>query len=86
MAVDVADGITAFEFDKITRNYKRALVAVGSLEQHGRHLPVATDLIIAGHITKLVANRLGGFVLPPINYGISVEHSPLFNVSLKYST
>lgn len=86
MAVDVTDGMTAFEFDKITRNYKRALIAVGSLEQHGRHLPVATDLIIAGHITKLVANRLGGFVFPPINYGISVEHSPLFNVSLKYST
>jgi creatinine amidohydrolase len=86
MAIDVADGITSFEFDKMTENYKRALVPVGSLEQHGRHLPVATDLIIAGHITKLVANRLGGFVLPPINYGISIEHSPLFNVSIKYST
>jgi creatinine amidohydrolase len=86
MAVDVADGITSFEFDKMTKNHKSALVAVGSLEQHGRHLPVATDLIIADHITKLVANRLGGFVLPPINYGISIEHSPLFNVSLKYST
>jgi creatinine amidohydrolase len=86
MEVDVADGITSFEFDEMTKNYKRALVPVGSLEQHGRHLPVATDLIIAGYVTKLVAKRLGAFVLPPISYGISIEHSPLFNVSLKYST
>ena len=70
----------------MTKNYTRALVPVGSLEQHGRHLPVATDLIIASHITKLVAKRLGAFVFPPINYGISVEHNPLFNVSLRYST
>lgn len=86
MAIDVGDGITSVEFDRMTKNYTRALVPVGSLEQHGRHLPVATDLIIASHITKLVAKRLGAFVLPPINYGISIEHSPLFNVSLRYST
>jgi creatinine amidohydrolase len=86
MAIDVGDGITSAEFDRMTKNYTRALVPVGSLEQHGRHLPVATDLIIASHITKLVAKRLGAFVLPPINYGISIEHSPLFNVSLRYST
>jgi creatinine amidohydrolase len=86
MAIDVAGGMTSVEFDHMTKNYTRALVPVGSLEQHGGHLPVATDLIIAEYITKHVAERVGSFVFPPISYGISVEHSPLFNVSLRYST
>lgn len=86
MAIDVAGGVTSVEFDHMTKNYTRALVPVGSLEQHGRHLPVTTDLIIAEYITKHVAERVGSFVLPPISYGISVEHSPLFNISLRWST
>jgi creatinine amidohydrolase len=86
MAIDVAGGMTSVEFDHMTKNYTRALVPVGSLEQHGGHLPLATDLIIAEYITKHVAERVGSFVFPPLSYGISVEHSPLFNVSLRYST
>jgi creatinine amidohydrolase len=86
MAIDVAGGVTSVEFDHMTKNYTRALVPVGALEQHGGHLPVATDLIIAEYVTKHVAERVGSFVFPPISYGISVEHSPLFNVSLSCST
>ena len=86
MAIDVVGGVTSVEFEDMTKNYTRALVPVGSLEQHGGHLPVATDLIIAEYITKHVAERVGSFVFPPISYGISVEHSPLFNISLRWST
>lgn len=85
-AVEVGGGVTSIEFDHMRRNYSRGLIAVGSLEQHGRHLPVATDLIIAEYVTKHVAKRIGSFIFPPIYYGISVEHSPFFNVSLRYST
>jgi creatinine amidohydrolase len=86
MAIDVAGEVTSVEFDRMAKNYTRALVPVGSLEQHGGHLPVATDLIIAEYVTKHVAERVGSFIFPPISYGISVEHSPLFNVSLSCST
>ena len=86
MAIDVAGGITSVEFDHMIKNCTRALVPVGSLEQHGGHLPVATDLIIAEYITKHIAERVGSFVFPTISYGISFEHAPLFNVSLRYST
>ncbi len=78
--------LTSVEFDQISRSCTRALVPVGSLEHHGRHLPLATDLIIAEYVTKLVAERVDSFVFPPISYGISFEHGPRFNVSLKYST
>ena len=85
-AVEVGSGITSTEFDHMKRNNSRGLVPVGSLEQHGPHLPVATDLIIAEYVTKHIAKRIGSFVFPPIYYGISGEHSPFFNVSLRYST
>jgi creatinine amidohydrolase len=68
------------------RNNSRGLVPVGALEQHGPHLPVATDLMIAEYVTRHIAKRIGSFVFPPIYYGISSEHSPFFNVSLRYST
>jgi creatinine amidohydrolase len=86
MAIDVVGGVTSVEFDRMAKTYTRALVTVGSLEQHGGHLPVATDMIIAEYVTKHVAERVGSFIFPPISYGISVEHSPLFNVSLSCST
>ena len=85
-AVEVGSGITSTEFDHMKRNNSRGLVPVGSLEQHGPHLPVATDLIIAEYVTKHIGKRIGSFVFPPIYYGISGEHSPFFNVSLRYST
>jgi creatinine amidohydrolase len=86
VAIDVADRLTSTEFGQMTKRYKRALVPIGSLEQHGDHLPVATDLIIAEYVARHVAKRVDSFVFPPIYYGISIEHKPLFNVSLRYST
>lgn len=85
-AIDVAGGLTSTEFGQMTKQYRRALIPIGSLEQHGDHLPLTTDLIIAEYIAKHVAARVSSFVFPPIYYGISIEHRPLFNVSLRYST
>jgi creatinine amidohydrolase len=65
---------------------KRAIIPVGSLEQHGAHLPVSTDALIAEHISNQVATRVGALVLPAIAYGVSFEHSPMFNVSLQNRT
>ena len=65
---------------------RRAIIPVGSLEQHGSHLPVSTDALIAEHIAHQVAANVGAFVLPVIAYGVSYEHSPMFNVSVQKST
>ncbi len=45
------------------------LIPVGSLEQHGRHLPLGTDTILSSHIASGVAQRLGALVAQPIAYG-----------------
>jgi creatinine amidohydrolase len=50
---------------------KRATIVlpVGSLEQHGPHLPLGTDVVIPLIIATRVAERLKAMVLPPIAYG-----------------
>jgi creatinine amidohydrolase len=45
------------------------LIPVGSLEQHGPHLPLGTDTILASHFAEGVARRLGALVAQPIAYG-----------------
>ncbi len=52
------------------------LVPVGSLEQHGDHLPVFTDSLIAEHVCLEVARRARSdvFVTPPLWTGFSPHH------------
>ena len=41
----------------------------GALEQHGPHLPLGVDAMLASDIARRVASALGGLVAPPLNYG-----------------
>jgi creatinine amidohydrolase len=52
------------------------LVPVGSVEQHGPHLPLDTDTRIACAVARAVADRLGPDVLvaPALSFGASGEH------------
>ena len=43
-----------------------AIIPVGSLEQHGPHLPVMTDWAIASELGKRVAEKMGGFLVPAL--------------------
>ncbi|AIF84214.1 uncharacterized protein, putative amidase [Candidatus Nitrososphaera evergladensis SR1] len=79
-------GMSDPEFWSALKKTKRAIIPIGSMEQHGPHLPVSTDALIAEHVSKLVAQKVGAFVLPAIAYGVSFEHDPMFHVSLRNST
>jgi creatinine amidohydrolase/Fe(II)-dependent formamide hydrolase-like protein len=54
-----------------------ALLPVGSIEQHGPHLPLDTDAFDADYLAKRVANACSDpkpLVLPLIPYGVSYHH------------
>lgn len=57
------------------------VVPVGSIEQHGPHLPVATDTILVDAVTHLGAERVSDnipiAVLPPFWSGFSPGHMSL---------
>jgi creatinine amidohydrolase len=49
---------------------------IGSLEQHGPHLPLDTDTRIAVELARrLSATRTDVVVAPPVSYGASGEHA-----------
>lgn len=51
------------------------VAAVGAFEQHGRHLPLNTDIIGATHYARIIAEELGAPLLPTLPFGTSLEHS-----------
>jgi len=56
--------------------FDKAIIAVGSLEYHGEHLPYGTDTLVAQRIAEEVAKNIDGLlVLPPIPYGMSMHYS-----------
>ena len=51
------------------------VVPLGSVEQHGAHLPLATDTAVAGAVAEAAAGALDGALLAPaLPYGASGEH------------
>ena len=72
---------------KIIKKKKHiAIIPVGSIEQHGSHLPISTDSDIVTEIATKLSERINGVLLPTITYGISDEHFPFFNLSIRKST
>jgi mycofactocin system creatininase family protein len=47
------------------------VMGFGAVEQHGPHLPLATDVVLADHLAWRVAERLDAFVVPTLNFGCS---------------
>jgi creatinine amidohydrolase len=51
------------------------VLPVGALEQHGPHLPLATDALLAEHIAHTAASQLADVVVAPVfSYGCSHHH------------
>ena len=79
--------ISEFDFRNIIKKkISRAIVPIGSLEQHGAHLPVSTDSLIIEYIASMAVEKIPSFILPVISYGVSYEHKPMFNLSIRNST
>ncbi len=58
---DVRDWVAAGE--------RLAFLPFGALEEHGPHLPLGTDTIVAVRVARLLAERVDGLLLPAVPYG-----------------
>ena len=58
------------ELEERVAQFPVAYCAFGSLEWHGRHLPLGNDTLKAYHLLLLTAEKYGGVVVPPTYWGI----------------
>lgn len=72
MTVDLISSATTT--DEASRAARVAVLPVGSFEQHGPHLPLATDTIVASAIAGSVAAAYDLLLLPPVTISCSQEH------------
>ncbi|MFJ6769959.1 creatininase family protein [Kitasatospora sp. NPDC091257] len=66
---------TATSADERARASRVAVLPVGSFEQHGSHLPLSTDTLVACAIADAIAHAYNLFLLPPITIACSQEHA-----------
>lgn len=62
------------EVKEVLKETNVAIIPVGSIEQHGLHLPLGTDYIQAVELAKRVAKEAGTLVAPVILCGHSQHH------------
>lgn len=45
------------------------LIPIGSMEQHGHHMPLHVDVLLPTEFARRAATEVGGLVAPPFTYG-----------------
>lgn len=66
--------MTAREVEDRRKTVERIIVPCGSTEQHGGHLPTATDTLCVLEVARRVAERCSALVTPPLFFGLSYPH------------
>src|SRR5688572_6333796 len=57
-----------------SRRCTTAVLPVGAVEQHGKHLPFGTDTLLAEALASPIAQKLDAYLLPPLAMSASIEH------------
>jgi len=86
MAVYQAEELNGHKYR--SHKFNKAMLNVGSLENHGGHLPFGTDCLVSYMLAKEVADHFDDILLlPPLWYGMSEHYKDFsFTVSLRYET
>jgi creatinine amidohydrolase len=71
--------LTWKQVDALPRDSTLLVLPTAAIEQHGHHLPLATDTLInnllLGHALSKLPADLSAYALPPVHYGKSNEHA-----------
>lgn len=62
------------EVEAFLRDHRTVIVPTGSIEQHGPHGPLLTDVLIPQEVGRRIASQVGAVVAPPISYALSYPH------------
>jgi creatinine amidohydrolase len=63
--------MSRIQVEERIKKYPVAILPVGSCEQHGPHLPMGTDSILAETLAGIVSDVTGSLVFPSLNFGYS---------------
>ena len=64
------DELDMSEVKEASKAGKVIIIPIGSVEEHGDHLPLGTDSLQPEYVALEVAKKTGCLVAPPVRYGI----------------
>lgn len=83
----IMEEMTSAEFAAGLKKTRTAVLPVGSLEEHGAHLPLMTDTMHIAALARAAASNVDVFVAPAVPYGLcrSTSQHP-GTVSIRFET
>ena len=76
------ENMTFKMIEKYLEKKQSIIIPMGVIEQHGHHLPVKTDALIAGHLARMVGEKTGVLVAPVMHQSFSGgEYPGTINIS-----
>jgi len=66
----IIEDLTMTEFEAGLRKTRTVLIPFGATEEHGSHLPLATDTLMAQEVGRRLAQRRPIFIAPAVPYGV----------------
>ncbi|MFH1138485.1 MAG: creatininase family protein [Pseudomonadota bacterium] len=66
----IMEEMTSPEFAAGLQKTRTAILPLGALEEHGRHLPLMTDTLHMAALARAAAERIDVFVAPALPYGL----------------
>jgi creatinine amidohydrolase len=64
------------EIREAVAQHRVAVLPVGTVEQHGPHLPLVTDVLTASEMSRMAVERMRGeaVLMPPVYYSFNEHH------------
>jgi creatinine amidohydrolase len=78
------ESMTMPEFEEHLNQSRTVVVPIGSVEEHGPHLPLGTDTVHAYEVCQKACEKTKAFLAPPIYYGIcrsTAQHPGTISIS-----